>query len=180
MIREVDLASYMPPFMKKYREPAAAMESENPEFTIAWDGVDSIQRNRFISTADKQGLARYEKLLGIRSAEGESVEGRRLRVRNRWFNAIPYTMRTLADRITECLEGEYNFSLHPDFTEAYGMTLVVYSDDEGKLEELKYLISALAPVNMAVELVYESLTGRVDFYCGGVMEQADILELKQR
>lgn len=34
MIREVDLVSYLPPFMQTYKEPVAALEAENPEFQI--------------------------------------------------------------------------------------------------------------------------------------------------
>lgn len=34
MIREVDLVSYLPPFMQSYKEPVAALEAENPEFSL--------------------------------------------------------------------------------------------------------------------------------------------------
>ena len=34
MKREVDLVSYLPPFMQKYREPVAALEAEKPEFDL--------------------------------------------------------------------------------------------------------------------------------------------------
>ena len=34
MIREVDLVSYLPLFMQSYKEPVAALEAENPEFTF--------------------------------------------------------------------------------------------------------------------------------------------------
>lgn len=51
MIREVDLVSYLPPFMQSYKEPVAALEAENPEFSLMWSATDRCLRNRFISTA---------------------------------------------------------------------------------------------------------------------------------
>jgi hypothetical protein len=48
MIREVDLVSYLPPFMQSYKEPVAALEAENPEFSLMWSATDRCLRNRFI------------------------------------------------------------------------------------------------------------------------------------
>ena len=58
MIREVDLVSYLPPFMQTYKEPVAALEAENPEFQIGWKATDKVLKNRFISTADEYGISR--------------------------------------------------------------------------------------------------------------------------
>ena len=69
MIREVDLASYLPAFMQNYKEPVAALEAENPEFQNLWQGAERALNNHFISTADEYGLSRYEKLLDIRPEE---------------------------------------------------------------------------------------------------------------
>ena len=57
MIREVDLVSYLPPFMQSYKEPVAALEAENPEFSLMWSATDRCLRNRFISTADEYGIS---------------------------------------------------------------------------------------------------------------------------
>ena len=65
MIREVDLVSYLPPFMQSYKEPVAALEAENPEFSLMWSATDRCLRNRFISTADEYGISRFEKMLKI-------------------------------------------------------------------------------------------------------------------
>ena len=95
MIRQVDLVSYLPPFMKAYKEPVAALDAENPEFYLMWSAVDRVLRNRFIETADEYGLSRYEKMLGIYPSAEDTLESRRSRVRSKWFNKIPYTMKTL-------------------------------------------------------------------------------------
>ena len=72
------------------------------------------------------------------------------------------------------------FSMHPDFREAYGLLLVVYSSDDSLTDELKYLLSVMIPENIVTDIVYETVTGRKEIYLGTVLEQADILEIRQR
>ena len=79
MIREVSLVSYLPPFMQDYKEPAAALEAENPEFTLVWKAADKVLYNHFISTADEYGIARREKLLGIYPSDDDTLDSRRAR-----------------------------------------------------------------------------------------------------
>ena len=89
MIREVDLVSYLPPFLAEYKEIRAALAAEDPEFRIIWEAADRVLRNEFIATADEFGVSRYEKLLGITPYEKEQLESRRNRVMARWFTRIP-------------------------------------------------------------------------------------------
>ncbi len=180
MIREVDLVSYLPPFMSRYREPVAALEAENPEFTLLWKAADAILRNRFISTADEDGIARFEKLMEIVPLESDTLEIRRARLRNRWYNAVPHTIRGLRARLSQLLGGEHCFSVVPDCDSGYGLLLVVYSTDDGLHDELKYLLETTLPLNISSDIVYENVTSGLSVYCGGVMEQADILEIRQR
>ena len=70
MVREVDLMSYLPLFMQGYREPAATLRAEEPEFDIVWAAADRMLRNRSISTADEYGIGRLERILGIYPQEG--------------------------------------------------------------------------------------------------------------
>ena len=180
MKREVDLVSYLPPFMQKYREPVAALEAENPEFNLVWDCMDRIFYNRFICTADEYGISRFERMRGITPLDTDTLEVRRVRVHNRWVNALPYTVRLLAGKTAELLGGNHSFSIHPDFQEGYRMLLVVYSTDDSLTEELKYLLSVMVPENIVTEIIYETVTGLKTIYMGVVLEQADIMEIRQK
>lgn len=103
MIREVDLVSYLPPFMQSYKEPVAALEAENPEFSLMWSATDRCLRNRFISTADEYGISRFEKMLKIYPTADDTLESRRSRVQSKWFNTIPYTWKVLLQLIQSAL-----------------------------------------------------------------------------
>ncbi len=179
MIRDVDLVSYLPPFMRDYKELVETLEAENPEFRLAWNATDGILKNRFISTADEYGISAFEKMLGIYPPEGESLESRRARVQNRWFNLTPYTVRVLCVKLAELLGGSHLFTVRPDFEDHYGLELTMYFLDDGRMEEAKHLLAGVVPLNIVTTLVYES-AHEASIYQGAVMGEADIVEIRQR
>ena len=127
MTRDVSLLAYLPPFMQDFTEIAATLNAEDPEFVIMWDSADRVLKNQFIATADEYGISRFEKILKILPSKEDTLESRRSRVQNRWFNDMPYTMRTLIQRlITLC--ADHGFTLTKYFTDAY--TLEIHTDLE--------------------------------------------------
>ena len=149
MIRDVDLVSYLPPFMQTYKEPVETLEAENPEFQIIWKATDRVLYNRFISTADEYGISRFEKMLGIHPTSEDTIESRRSRVQSKWFNKIPYTMRVLLQKLT-VLCGNTDFSLTHDFKVGYTLTLETDLELYGQVEELEYIINSMIPENIVV------------------------------
>ncbi len=180
MIREVNLCTYLPEFMRIYKEPTAALEAKNSEFAVVWNATNKVLCNRFILTADEYGISRFEKILGIHPMEGEALEMRRMRVQNRWFNRIPYTMKMLIIKLAECLGEQYNFDIYADFRKTYEMAVIIYSSDDIQAEEVKYILNMMVPENIFVEIIYESVTTESTICFGTVMEQSDIIEIKQR
>lgn len=181
MIREVDLVSYLPPFMQEYKEPVEALEAENLEFNLVWDAINRIMYNRFISTADEYGISRFERMLGIYPNKADILETRRMRVQNRWSNSIPYTMKVLAKKMIELLGGEHNFLLSYDFKEKYELVLTVYSivKNDNISIEINHLFATMIPMNIITDIIYEgSFAGTI--YYGAVFQDAEILEMKQR
>lgn len=100
MIRDVDLVSYLPPFMAEYRETNITLTAENPEFVLVWKAADRTLKNEFIATADEYGIGRFEKILHILPSRNDTLESRRSRVQSRWFMALPYTWRMLIQKLT--------------------------------------------------------------------------------
>ena len=43
--REVDLLSYLPPFMAEFKEIAVTLDAENPEFVLVWKAADRVLQN---------------------------------------------------------------------------------------------------------------------------------------
>lgn len=178
MIREVDLISYLPPFMQNYREPVAALEAETPEFQSLWQGAERALNNHFISTADEYGLSRYEKLLGIRPAEDDTLESRRIRVQTRWVSKLPYTLRALTEKI-EGLCGGADFSVENNFGQGYGITIRTSLEMPGQVNELEHLLEEMAPCNIEVSATNHI---RCDteglIFAGGCIAYTDIIEIE--
>lgn len=179
MIREVDLVSYLPPFMQTYKEPVVALEAENPEFVLVWKAADKVLKNHFISTADEYGISRFEKLLGIFPESSESIETRRVRVMSRWFYSIPYTIRMLSLKLLKILGKDYNFSIWSNFKDGYELILTVYTINDSQVAELRHVLDVMVPENIITSIIFED-TIHGSMYFGGVMSEADILEIRQR
>lgn len=150
MTRDVSLLAYLPPFMQNFTEIAATLNAEDPEFVIVWDSADRVLKNQFIATADEYGISRFEKILKIFPFKEDTLESRRSRVQNRWFNDMPCTLRTLVYRLTT-LCADHGFTLTKYFTDAY--TLEIYTDLElfGQVEELERIIGSVIPCNLVVK-----------------------------
>lgn len=150
MTRDVSLLAYLPPFMQDFTEIAATLNAEDPEFVIMWDSADRVLKNQFIATADEYGISRFEKILKILPSKEDTLESRRSRVQNRWFNDMPYTMRVLISRLTT-LCADHGFTLTKYFTDAY--TLEIHTDLEifGQVEELERIIEGVIPCNLIVK-----------------------------
>ena len=149
MIRNVDLVSYLPQFMKEYKEPVAALEAENPEFVLIWSASDRVLKNKFIETADEYGISRYERMLNIHPSSEDTLESRRSRIRSKWFNKIPYTLKVLLQKLEVLCDTD--FTLTNNFTEGYTLTLLTDLELYGQVEELERIINTMTPCNIVFE-----------------------------
>ena len=48
MIRDVDLLSFLPEYMKEYREMKCLMMAEDPDVQKAEDATEDVKNNQFI------------------------------------------------------------------------------------------------------------------------------------
>lgn len=143
-----DLVSYLPPFMAEYEEINAALTAENPELTLLWDGKERVLKNQFILTADSEGLARFEGLLGIVPSKSDTLESRRQRVLLRWFLQLPYTERMLLEKLVNlCGEGNFTFTKNYD---RYQIRIEASLELYGQTKELEELLERMIPCNINV------------------------------
>lgn len=150
MIREVDLVSYLPPFMAGYKEIDVALEAENPEFVFVWKAADCVLKNEYIETADEYGISRLENVLKILPSKEDTIESRRSRVQARWSSTIPYTERMLIEKLT-VLCGGNNFTLTKKY-DCYTIEIEVSLELFGQVAELERMIEGMIPCNMVVSI----------------------------
>ena len=148
MNREVDLLSYLPPFLQEFKENRETLEAENPEFVLVWNGADRVLKNEFIETADEFGISRFENILKIIPSGSDTLESRRRKVFLRWFNKIPYTLRAFLERL-EAICGDSDFTVTKEFLN-YKIDITTHLEWDGQTAELDRLIEEMMPCNMVV------------------------------
>ena len=145
---DVKLLDYLPPFLREYREFGAIAGAEEPELQRFSTKSLKLLKNQFIETADDDGIAEFEKILGILPQSNEPLESRRSRVMSRWFSEIPYTLQTLILKL-KALCGEGNFSVEENY-DFYEMKIKTELELLGQVEELLEIIDSVVPCNMQV------------------------------
>lgn len=154
MIREVDLVSYLPPFLAEYKETNLTLTAENPEFVLLWKAFDRTLKNEFIATADESGISRFEKILHIVPSEGESLENRRTRVHSQWFTRLPYTWRMLLQKMSIICKGK-NFKIYVSQDICYKLEIQVFIEpqEETLLQEVEQMLENYLPMNLCYQVM---------------------------
>lgn len=168
MIRNVDLVSYLPLFMADFKEISATLEAENPEFVLVWNATDKVLKNEFIESADEYGITRFEKILGILPSTEDTIESRRARIKTRWFDTIPYTLKSfIAKLIVIC--GDNDFVVIKDY-DNYKIKVLTNLEMFGQVKDLELMINNVIPCNMIInsENVVNCDAVGIAFFTGGV------------
>lgn len=152
MIREVDLNSYLPPYLKGYKEIAETLKAEDPEFKLLWEAVDRLLKNQFIEDADEYGISRREDIIGILPSSQDNLESRRSRVQALWWNPTPYSIRAFVAKIAD-LCGENGYEVDKTRLEEYWLGLTTHLSRYGQVDNLKQLILGMPPCNIVIEAV---------------------------
>lgn len=158
-MRDVDLVSYLPPFMLNYKEIRETLEAENPEFRLIWDASQRVLHNEFILTADEYGISRYEKILGLYPAKEDTLESRKAKVLIRWTASLPYTDRMFLEKLM-AICGENGFVIVKKYDE-YKIEIEVSMELFGQLEELEKVIGTMIPCNM-IPIVKNKISYKIE------------------
>lgn len=148
-MRDVDLTLYLPEFLKEFKELYAALEAENPEFSLLWEASEDVLANEFITTADEYGISKFEDMAGILPSSNDTLEDRRTRLLGRWFNDDSYTLLYLEERLA-ILCGEDGYTLATDF-DRYLIVIGTYLDGYGQVSELEKILEDVIPANIVIE-----------------------------
>lgn len=178
-MRDIDIRTYVPPFLLKYSELKQLYESENPEFKKLNIEADNLLDNQFIGSTNEKGIARYEALLGISGMQEYSLEERQIKVYTAWIDDIPYTFNTLKERI-ERLCGKGNFTLLVNNIE-HKVIITTHLEYQLQSEELERMLDIILPANMVL-LITNSFDNTLQasfMYAGGGVVTTDYIEITE-
>lgn len=150
------MLNYLPLFMQNYPEMQSIMQSENEEFLQAKALHQRLIANRYVSTADTDGIARFEKFLNITPLDSDTLEERRFRCLSKWNRDIPYNYQKMLDRLNQ-LCGADGYALELNYT-SQTLTARVVLQAKNSFAEIKTLLREMCPANLLidVELMYNT------------------------
>ena len=144
------LIDYLPPVLQQTREMQAVMEGEQPAVAGLWDAWKTVLDALFVRYANEQGLARWERMLGIRPRGTDSMEVRRVAVLARLNEQVPFTERTLRLMLDGvCGPGGYTLEI---IYREYRVFVRVHLWEKRAMDEAAALLGRVVPANMVIDL----------------------------
>lgn len=147
MIREVELVSYLPEFIKEYKEPVATLEAEDPEFALVWKAADRVLQNEFIETADEYGISRWEAILGIVPQVTSTLAARKRTILTKINEQLPFTIKSL-ENFLKTFYGRKGYRLEIKPMEYLLMVQVYLS----AINDVDQLLKRIVPANIIIQL----------------------------
>ena len=163
------LIDYLPPFMQQVQEFQAINAASEPEIKTAWQSVSRVLGNQFLAEADAQGLAVWERELGIFAKDTDSLSLRRARILAAWQRQPPYTMRWLRAWL-DSICGADNYTANvQDYTLNIQLNHDRLLDADVLLGEIKSVLQPLRPANILLETAEVLKPQQFVVYGGGAV-----------
>lgn len=139
--------------MKEVREFKWLATVENPELLSLWSALGEVMSNQFIYDLLAGSAKRWEDMLGIRAKDTDSIEVRRKKILAKINEQIPYTHRTLEQKLaTIC---------GPDMAQVeidYNRYMLSVNLDLSVMEnttEVDKLLQAIVPANLTKKMQFK-------------------------
>lgn len=91
------LINYLPPALREVLDFRAINEANGPEISLAWEALERVMGNQFLESADKDGVAMWERELQLYPKDTDTLDERKARIKARWNTELPYTYRWLVN-----------------------------------------------------------------------------------
>lgn len=140
------LIDYLPPFIQEYKEIKAIMDAEQVSAENVWTDAESVLADQFVQDATENGVARYEKILGITPKGTYTLNERKFNIFARMNEQLPYTLESLESALIS-LCGEDGYTLKLD-TNAYTLTVKLALANEHNVEAVENLLKKMIPANL--------------------------------
>lgn len=141
------LIDFLPLKIAQIEEFKEIMDTETIELEIIEKGQQRILHENFIDTATEYGVRHQEKLFKIRAdLSNETLEFRKLRIKNRKIDKVPFTYRFLQNKLNN-LFGEGNYKLEL-LNNEYVLKVEINTFDWNMFNEIVDNFRTIIPCNM--------------------------------
>lgn len=112
--------------------------------------IEDMEDDILIGTATEAGIARREKILGIKPLDTDTLEDRRLRVMSKWYDVYPYTRLDLKRRL-DLLCGEDGYAMSMDY-ETMTLTVLLELTVKSQFQSVTDLLEKVVPVWIVLDI----------------------------
>ena len=151
MDREINLLEYLPGVLREVKEFKAITAAENPETIKLWEELENVLDYQFVNESTLNGVKRWERILGIRTLDTDTISDRKFRIMSRLNEQLPYTYKNL-DAQLALLCGNNGYKLILD-NSAYALTVKVALTAKKKFTEVGNLLDRVVPCNIVISLL---------------------------
>ncbi|WML35338.1 putative phage tail protein [Clostridium sp. OS1-26] len=161
------LIEFLPPEIAEIEEFKQITSTEDVELELLEQGQQRILYENFIDTATEYGVKYLESLFKIRAdASSESLEMRKLRLKNRKMDKMPTTHRALEQKL-RTLFGEGNYKVNVD-SNKYTLNVEVNTFDWNMFYEIVDNFRYIIPCNMILQSTLAQIIN-TNVYVGACM-----------
>ena len=177
MLRQVNLLDYLPPFVQEYKEIKELADSMTVEIQSAIDASEKLKNNLFIYTTNEDGIKRFESLVGIVPLDTDTLSDRQFKVVSKWNMAVPYTFRSLQERLETLCGGSDMVTV--EMVSNFEIKIKVALGGKNKLESTRDMVKTMLPCNIAYEVILMYNThGVLSAYTHETLSQFTYQELR--
>ena len=161
---------YLPNTVRELQDFQKLGEIEGALLAEAAVAKDTVVNNQWILTAEKSGLLRLARMMGLHGAEVMETERLREEILFRWNSRSPYTLFHLQDWLDGCLGADsYTVKVQQ---EKYLMQLVLELWVKEKKEFLEKHLRRIIPANLMLEVKLNANTyGKLQVMTYGQMKE---------
>jgi hypothetical protein len=149
--REINLIEYLPGVLREIKEFKALSAAENTEVIGLWEELENVLDDQFVNESTLNGVKRWERILGIKALDTDTLSDRKFRILTRLNEQLPYTYTNLEAQLN-LLCGRDGYKLILD-SSAYALTVKVALTVKKKYAEVSNLLDRVVPCNIVITLL---------------------------
>lgn len=142
------LKDYWPRCLQDLVEFQQIANAEQPEFETALDDVRTAADDFFLATLSEYGCQRWDAIMGLHTADGDTLEARRERILIKYLDQLPYTYRTLL-KYLKTITDDFTVTLDEN---AYDLFIRIRLEGCSQRDALIATLGQMIPANLVLRL----------------------------
>lgn len=142
----MEIKDYWPRYLLDLIEFDQIAKAEQPEFAKVVQDVRDAPDDFFLVSLTDYGCTRWEAILGLSAAPGDTLGERRDRIMIKYLDSLPYTYRSLLKYLATVSE---DFAVRLD-NDAYELFIRIVLDGYAQRDALIAVLGQMIPANIVL------------------------------